>query len=158
MAGDDWASERREVTYTAARAVLDAQNDTMADIDAKAMRTVRFNVLLIGVLLTAARFAGSEAFEDSTVHVAVAALVLSTVLGIATYSESNLYVGPTGTYLERLASGDPPGGDWDVALVETVAGMISENAEALDWNSWLLTATQTCLVVGILAGVAATVL
>lgn len=39
--GGDWENERMEATYAEARAVLEAQNDTMSDIDTKAMRTVR---------------------------------------------------------------------------------------------------------------------
>lgn len=54
---DDWPDKRREIAYTEARAVMDAQNDTMTDIDDKAMRTVRVNAILLGLLVTGLQFA-----------------------------------------------------------------------------------------------------
>ncbi len=153
-----WESDRPEVTYAEARAVLDAQNDTMSDIDAKAMRTVRFNVLLIGVLITAVRLAGSGVFHSGSLTLAIGSLVCSSVFGIVTYNESNLYVGPSGEYVERLTDGETDGQQWDRNLLETFAGMISENDDVVRWNGWLLTATQGTLVFGIVAGVLATVI
>lgn len=153
--GGDWESDRLAVTHAEARSVLEAQNDTMGDIDSKAMRTVRFNVLLIGLLITAARFAGSETFDGGFVHVAIGSLVASTVLGIVTYNESDLFLGPQGTYLEDLADDDTECDRWDRDLVETFAGMVSQNEDAIDWNSWLLTAAQGALILGIGAGVLA---
>ena len=38
--GGGWSDKRREIAYTEARAVIDARNATMTDIDDKAMRTV----------------------------------------------------------------------------------------------------------------------
>lgn len=153
MTGDDWQNQRLEATYEEARAVLEAQNSTMSDIDTKAMRTVQFNALLIGLFLTAAQIASPSVFHPESLYVAVGALVVSVLLGLATYSESGLYVGPRGTYIEALANGDTADERWDQDLLETFAGMISENADDLTWNSWLLTATQTALAVGIVAGV-----
>ncbi|SFS12794.1 hypothetical protein SAMN05216559_4129 [Halomicrobium zhouii] len=153
--GGDWESERMEATYAEARAVLDAQNDTMGDIDSKAMRTVRFNVLLVGVLIAAARFAGSSVFNPALLHLSVGCLVLSAILGIVTYNESDLFVGPQGSYVERLAHGGPTDSRWDRHLLETFGGMISENSDDIDWNSGLLTTTQGTLIVGIVSGVLA---
>jgi len=64
------------------------------DIDSKAMRTVRFNVLFVGVLITAARLTGPSVFDPALLHLSVGCLVLSTILGIVTYNESYLFVGP----------------------------------------------------------------
>lgn len=154
--GGGWANDRMEVTYAEARAVLDAQNETMSDIDAKAMRTVRFTVLLVGVLVAVARFAGSGVFDSGLLHLSVGSLVISATLGIATYNESYLFVGPQGAYVEYLAHGTPPDVRWDHDLLQTFAGMISENADELAWNSWLLTVTQGTLILGIGFAVLAT--
>jgi hypothetical protein len=145
-----------EATYAEARAVLDAQNDTMGDIDSKAMRTVRFNVLLVGVLITAARLTGPSVFDPALLHLSVGCLVLSTILGIVTYNESYLFVGPQGMYVEYLADGTPPDVRWDQDLLQTFAGMISENTDELEWNSWLLTVILGALLLGIVFGVLAT--
>ena len=154
--GDGWESIRLEVTHGEARSVLEAQNATMADIDDKAMQSVRFNAVLIGLLLTAGRVAGPDVFHEVFVHVALASLVASTVVGITTYGESNLYVGPGGAYFEETVNEATAGTEWDRTLIEGYAGMIYENAETIAWNSWLLTITQATLVLGIASAVLAT--
>ena len=45
--------ERREIAYEAASEVLEAQRETLSEVDAKAVRTVRTTVVLLGVLLSA---------------------------------------------------------------------------------------------------------
>lgn len=153
--GDDREGARLEMIYGEARAVLEAQNATMTDVDEKAMKTVRFNVILIGLLLTAQRIAGPRVFHERLLYVSLAGLVCSTILGIATYNESNLYVGPGGYYFEEAAQEPPRDDQSDMDLLEAYAGMIYENAEAIDWNAWVLTLTQTALVVGIVTAVLA---
>jgi uncharacterized protein (DUF2062 family) len=120
------------------------------------MRTVRFNVLLVGVLIAAARFAGPDVFEPRLLHLSVGCLVTSLILGIVTYNESYLFVGAQGAYIEQLAHTAPDDNCWQQELLQTFAGMISENADELTWNSWLLTMTQGALVLGIVFGVVAT--
>lgn len=156
MAGGDWTDERMEVVYGEARAVLDAQNDTMGDIDTKAMRTVRFTVLLIGVLLTATRYGGLGLFDTGVLYLSIGSLTTSAVLGVVTYNESDLFVGPSGTYIESLAHGVPTDERWDRHLLETFGGMISENKDDIRWNSGLLTLSQASLVFGIVSGILAT--
>lgn len=155
--GGDWESDRLEVTHAEARSVLEAQNDTMGDIDSKAMQTVRFNAVLIGLLLTAGRVAGAGVFHGGWLHVALAVLICSTAAGIATYNESNLYVGPGGTYFELAASERfAEQRRWDRNLVEGYAGMIHENEVSIEWNAWLLTVAQGTLALGIGCAVLAT--
>lgn len=154
--GDDWESERLETVYEETRAVLEAQRATLSDIDTKAMETVRFNAILIGLLLTAFRFAGAGVFHSTLLHVALGFLLLSTVIGIVTYNESSLYLGGDGDYLEWVGLDSTSEARWDEDVIVTYTGLISENAETIDWNAWLLTVTQASLVVGILAAVLAT--
>jgi len=90
---DDWPDKRREIVYTEARAVIEAQNATMSDIDDKAMRTVRLNAVLLGLLVTGVQFAPGL-FTTVALQVAFVFLISSTVCGIITYNESDLYVGP----------------------------------------------------------------
>ena len=162
--GLDWSDDRMRWVYLEARSVVDAQNETMSDIDTKAMQTVRFDVLLVGVLLTAAQITGTstvvgaDVFNPALLFVAVLSLLASVVLGIVTYNESDLYVGLDGRYVETLARDDIGEGRWDRHVVRTFAGMIAENGEEIAWNSWLLTLTQSALVVGVLTGVASVVI
>jgi len=143
-----WPDKRREIAYTEARAVIDAQNATMTDIDDKAMRTVRLNAVLLGLLVTGVQFA-PDLFHNTSLQAAFVLLIGSTVFGVITYNESNLYVGPRGEYIEALAETDFPNPPWEDDLLETMAGMIAENYDDIRRNSRWLTATQVALVLGI---------
>jgi hypothetical protein len=57
MTGGDWSSKRLEITCEEARSVFDAQQKTLSDIDDKAMRTVRITAIILGVIVSLARFA-----------------------------------------------------------------------------------------------------
>lgn len=151
---DDWPDERREIAYTEARAVIDAQNGTMADIDDKAMRTVRLNAILLGLLVTGLQFA-PDSFHSTSLQLAFVLLIVSIVCGIITYNESNLFVGPQGGYIEDLAEATFPDPPWEEDLLETMAGMIAENFDDIRRNSNWLTATQVSLIGGIVSAVAA---
>lgn len=150
----DWSKERWNVAYTEARAVIDAQNTTMTDIDDKAMRTVRLNAALLGLLITALQLA-PQMFHGMVLRASFASLICSTVCGIVTYNESNIYVGPRGEYLETLAGSRSPEGPWGTEFLETMSGMIAENYDDIRRNSGWLTATQIALVCGIVTAVAA---
>jgi hypothetical protein len=65
---DDWDNQRLETTYMEARSVLEAQQQTVSDIDDKAMRTVRITIVLIGILISAREIAGANAFSDDLVY------------------------------------------------------------------------------------------
>lgn len=148
MADGDWSSERRQAVYDEARAVVDAQNGTMSDIDDKAMWTVRLTAILIGILVTGLKFAPA-AFQQNWLEYAIGSFAVAGFLGIITYNESNLFVGPRGEYVEDLARGTHDEDDWDEDLLVTFAGMISENYDDIRRNSLLLTATQTALIIGV---------
>lgn len=151
---DDWPNERREIAYTEARAVIEAQNAAMADIDDKAMRTVRLNAILLGLFVTGIQFA-PDAFQSTALRAAFALLIVSTFSGVITYNESNLYVGPQGEYIEELAAETFPESPWEADLLETMAGMIAQNFDDIRRNSHWLTATQVALVLGIIAAATA---
>lgn len=151
---DDWPDKRREIAYTEARAVIEAQNATMADIDDKAMKTVRLNAILLGLLVTGLQFA-PDAFHATALRTAFALLIISTVCGIITYNESNLFVGPQGEYIEELAADAFPDPPWEADLLETMAGMVAENFDDVRHNSHWLTATQVGLILGVIAAVIA---
>lgn len=155
MAGG-WSDERREIAYDEARAVIEAQNATITDVDDKAMRTVRLNAVLLGLLVTGLQFAPGV-FHVATLQAAFALPVGSSVCGVVTYSESSLYVGPRGRYVEELAEDDFLG-SWETDLLGTMAGMIAENRDVVGSNAAWLTATQVALIFGIAAAGASVVI
>lgn len=83
MSDGNWGSDRLETTYGEARTVIQAQNDTMADVDDNAIQTVRFNTILIGLLLTAANAASPSIFHPPLFGAGIASLVGSIFLGLA---------------------------------------------------------------------------
>lgn len=148
----DWPNDRVETAYKEARAVIEAQNSTMADIDNKAMRTVRLNAVLIGLLLAAANAVDTFIFEPNLLVLSIVALGLSILFGMFTYNESDLYVGPKGEYIEELADGSM-GEIWHQDLLQTFSGMITDNGNEIHWNSLLLTISQAGLAIGLGAAI-----
>lgn len=140
--------ERRKVTYQEARAVLEAQRETLSDMDTKAVQTVRITVVLIGALLSAWRIE-AELFDPLFATVGGLALVGSLAAGTFTYSESDLYLGPRKEYVVRLANGDLDGEDWRENLLYNLGGWIAENGTEIRLNSYLLSVTQILFVVGV---------
>lgn len=151
---DDWPDDRQEIVYLESRAVIDAQNETMSDIDEKAMRTVRLNTIILGIALTGFQLA-PKTFREIGLRVAFGFLVVSTILGMITYNESNLYVGPRGDFIEDLAISTAGVCTWHEDVLVTMAGMIAENYDTIRRNEHWLTATQATLCLGIIAAVAA---
>lgn len=155
--GGNWPNDRLETTYREARAVVESQNGTMADIDNKAMQTVRFNTVLIGLLLAAANATSPNVFEPYGFGLSIFALTGSVFLGLVTYDESDLFVGPSGDYIEELAA-DETVDPWHEDLVVAFAGMISKNSREIERNSWLLSATQALLMLGIVAAITSVII
>lgn len=124
----------------------------MADIDDKAMRTVRLTAVLVGVLVAAVQF-DPGMFHDELLLTGVSLLVISIVLGIITYDESNLYLGPRGEYIEELSSHEFEDELWDRDLLETFAGMVAENYDDIQWNARLLKWALRTLISGIAVAV-----
>lgn len=162
MADDDtpeeWATRRLETTYEQVCSVLDAQQDTISDIDTKAMRTVRFTVLLVGVAVTAAKATGPGILDSFWLRAGVLSLFGSLAVGVLTYSESDLYLGPSEQYVERLVTDDFSQSPWSQDLPRTYGEWIAENEKVVKLNGWLLAVTQVLLLVGIAALALAAVL
>lgn len=152
----DWSNDRRQTTYEEARAVIEAQNDTMADIDDKAMRAVRLITVILGLLVAGLQY-DPTVFDGQLLLVSFGSLVVALIAGIVTYDESDLYVGPDGEYIETLAADTDLGERWDRDLAETFAGMIAENYDDIRTNSRYLRVMNLLLIAGIAFAVAAVV-
>lgn len=51
---DGWSDTRLEVAHAEARIVIESQREVISDIDDKAIRTVRLNALIVGIVAGAA--------------------------------------------------------------------------------------------------------
>lgn len=146
---EPWPTGRESLTYQEARNVLDAQRETLADIDDKALRTVRLTAVLLGLFVAAGRLAGPDLFDPGLSAVGIVLLFASIVSGIATYSESDIFLGPNRQYVEQLTTDSFVGTEWHSDYLMTAAFWIGENADDIRWNGQLLTLTQGLLVIGL---------
>ena len=146
---DNWSNDRIETAYRESRAVLDAQQQTISDIDDKATRAVRITVLLLGGLISVWQFAGSV-FNMWLALCGGVSLFLSLVFGVATYHESDLILGPTESYVDQL-NYRPRSFErgWEMDLVDSYSGFINDNAEDIEFNGNLLLGQQVFLIEGV---------
>lgn len=150
MASEEWADARLETTYENARAVLEAQRETVANIDEKALRTVRLTVLLGGGFASAYSITGIS-LDGFWVLLGSTFLVASLVSGVLTYEESSLYLGPGEAYLRQLVDDDFQETPWHRDLIETYATWVGENRTQVRSNARYLFATQMFLACGVVA-------
>lgn len=146
--GREW-HHRLGVAYRESRNVIDAQRETMADIDSKAVSTVRITVLVTGIVVAAARIGGPSLFHPLLLSLGVGLLLVATVVGVFTYTESNLFLGPNQAYLQALAEGDVET-PWEEDLVVRLAHWIDDNHRDIEWNGRLLFVTQVGLATGVI--------
>lgn len=146
--GRGWSSKRREVIYRELRAVLEAQQSAMTDIDDKAMRTVRITAVLVGVVVPAIGLA-AVTLQPLLAFFGVSALVLSILAGVLTYGESDLVLGPSGEYAVSVAMDDPDDLGWELDFLIELASWTEQNAADIEYNGRLLFYTQALFVVGI---------
>lgn len=144
-----WPTGREALTYQEARNVLDAQRETLTDIDDEALQTVRLTAVLLGLFIAAGRIGGPDLFDPNLSAVGVILLFGSITTGIATYSESDVFLGPNRRYVEQLATDSFVGTEWHTDYLMTAAFWIGENADDIRWNGQLLTLTQGLLLLGL---------
>jgi hypothetical protein len=146
---DDWSSDRVRTSYREARAVLEAQERTIADIDEKATRAVRITVLLLAALVSAFQFSAGV-FNPWLALWGGVSLFVSLAFGVAAYHESNLLLGPNPEYLDHLGrSPDRLSRRWDADLIDTYSGFLRTNDRVIEINGDLLLGQQLFLVEGV---------
>lgn len=144
-----WSDMRLEVGYSEARTVIDSQRDVLSDIDEKAIRTVRLNALIMGVVVGAAQLAGATIFHFPILTGGTICLFLSLGAGLITCSESDLYLGANRAYIERLIANEFDDASWETDLLIRMGDWMEANQRVIQWNGRLLFVTQTLLLLGI---------
>lgn len=140
---------RLQVGYSEARTVIDSQRDVLSDVDEKAIRTVRLNALIMGVVVGAAQLAGATIFHFPILTGGTICLFLSLGAGLITYSESDLYLGANRAYIERLIANEFETDRWETDLLIRMGDWMEANQRVIQWNGRLLFVTQTLLFLGI---------
>lgn len=151
---DGSPGERYRLLYREGRAVIEAQNRTMAEIDDKAIRIVRLNAVIIGLIVAVIQI-DPRVFNVWIVSVGALLLVLSSLTGIETVDESNLFAGVRGDYLRDLNHGLIDSTAWGADLIDTLSGMIAANEETIRLSARWLKATNGLLIGGIVVVFAA---
>lgn len=144
-----------------ARETVTAQKATLTDIDTKASRILRLNILLIGVIMSAlslaargdveanSGLAGVEPFINPYMKLGVASLVLSTALAAVTYTASELDVGVNADNLTNLVRAGLPAEDAEELLVKNYAVRINFNRSINIRNTPLITSTIVFVVTSV---------
>lgn len=143
---DSWY--RRQRAYEEAKRTVNRQTEWLREIDTKAMRTLRFNAILLGVVVPTATFAvqfglvrSAEVFYNVHVGAGVAALVGSTALAGVTYTATSLDVGVSSDDIRTAQRHGLSDRQLHDTLVTSYAGWIRSNRRTLLRNSLLVTAT-----------------
>jgi uncharacterized membrane protein YozB (DUF420 family) len=141
------------------RRTIDKQNEILNNIDDKAARILRINLVIVGLLLTGLSVTtGTEKQTDPVQEVlpdvinvytelALLALLLSTGVAALTYTASALRIGVTGGSLRRIVfEGDTPDRKRLRGLTRSYSKWIEQNYRTNAYNAPLATLTLIFLV------------
>lgn len=123
-----------DVALRQAERVVDQQLQTLSDIDSKAVRLLRLDVILIGLtisLVSAVTRLGvsPRTFWNLYFLGGGLSLLTSTVTAAVTYTESHNRVGPSGRDVRRIVSGTYSTRRVKLGLARSYAGWIQSNHE-----------------------------
>lgn len=148
------------VALEEARRTVDKQNEVLNNIDDKAARILRINLVVIGLLLTglsvATRNDGGQsesvrellpAVANIYTELGVLALLLSTALAALTYTASVSRIGLSGNSLRQIVfEGNAPDRKRLRGLANSYASWIESNYKTNAYNAPLATGTLLLLV------------
>lgn len=143
-----------------ARETVNVQKETLRDIDTKASKILRLNVLIIGVIVSALSIAAQTGSTDSTLSgvepfvntytkLGIGSLVASTALAAMTYTSSELDAGVDSDNLTSLLRADLPREDARELLVKNYIVRINFNRSTNIRNIPLITSTIVFVVLGV---------
>lgn len=140
---------------------VERQLDAFRDVDTKASRMLRLNVLLVGVIVSTLSIASQlgssseagvpviEQFENVYIEVGVAALVVSTALAAVTYSATEYDVGVSADNVRTLLDADLPTEETRALLVKNSIARINFNRSTNLRNIPLISATVVFAVIAV---------
>lgn len=145
-----------------ARETVTAQRETLDDIDTKASKILRINVLTVGVIVSGFSIAASSSGGEHSVvdgigqllntytGTGVCLVLLSTGLAGLTYTLSEIDAGISTDNLQKLLDSDISTTNADELLLKNYAVRMNFNNSTIVRNAPLVTTTILCLVAGIL--------
>lgn len=161
----DGDSELLSELRSEARVTVSSQRETLTDIDSKASKILRLNVLLIGAIISALSIAtqitGSantanssnplplHEFLNAYTKLGVGFLILSTALAALTYTASELDVGVSSNNLKNLIKADFSTAERQELLLKNYIVRINFNRSTNIRNIPLITSTILFVVSGV---------
>lgn len=148
--------ESLRLAHREARTVLDHQIQTFADIDDKAAKTFRLDVILIGLLLTAGTFLtradslSVDPYINLLTVVSVFSLIASFVIAILTCSITGIETGVGPADVDRLIEHRYTETEWLILLLLGHAGWIAANERQNRAGARYLMMSHGALIVGVL--------
>lgn len=130
------------------QSVLEHQLEVLADLDSKAVWTVRLEVVLLGVLASVARTL-PDVGTNVVMRLGGVLLVCSIISGIVTYSTSRPDAGPGPRYLHSLASSKAQAAEWYIEILDGYEVAIGHNRTVIEHNMGHLFRTQLLFVLGV---------
>lgn len=160
---DDGASlsdvELLEISREEAQRTIDRQIETLDDIDDKAVKILRLNLVLIGILLTGISIASSE-YGDGFgtlqtvfnwyISAGLLSIIASTALAAFTYTASSKRGGMSSRDIKELVENDLPPETNLEGIVESYADWIQYNYEVNTKNAPLGTGILLLLLYGLI--------
>lgn len=137
------------------RTTLDHQLQSLDDIDSKAISLLRVNIILVGLILTAASFISDS--QTTTLDeifnpyftVGVVALIGSSALAALTYTATDSEVGIEDDAIDAVLGADLSEIELEVAIAESQAHWIRFNNRTNLINAPLITLTTVLIVVAL---------
>lgn len=135
-----------------ARATLDTQIENLNDIDTKAIRILRINVLLIGLILSALTFSAKtptvpfDEFLNVYLGTGIVLLISSTATAGLTYTASDARAGMSKSNLVTMLDEDLTDEELDLILSKSYAKWIHGNQSTEVLNSFYSTSTILLLI------------
>lgn len=135
-----------------ARETLDTQIENLNDIDTKAIRILRINVLLIGLILSALTFSANnpdvsfDQFLNEYFGAGILLLISSTATAGLTYTASDFRAGMSKSNITTMLKEDLVAEELNLVLSKSYAKWIRKNQSAEILNSFYSTSTILLLI------------
>lgn len=161
---DEVRVDRLSTIQTRAQRTLDQQVRWIRAIDRKSMRVLRFNFVIIGLLLTGfsivtdfgtAGNAGATQVQDTSLFLnkytkyGGLSLLLSTTFAGLTYTASTMQLGVGSGLIENIHERKYDEPEYHEKLVRYYADWIDENDRKLSTNAFLITLTTWLAIYGV---------
>lgn len=136
-----------------AHRTVEGQTEWIREIDSKAMKTLRFNTILLGLVVPAFSFAVKHGVVDSitafyTIHtkLGITALVVSTAFAGVTYTSSSIEAGISSSDIRTAHKKELVDKQVHDTVVNSYKSWIESNRKTIFWNTILVTVTILLMI------------